>query len=253
MIPPPPVIPSQSVTMVAAPPPRDVRRTATLPQLDPPPVRVLDLGLIRGKAGQPNTVVVPMEFPIERRQGELKPTITCPTFKCLSSAGVRGVGASAEVSIKIESRKSLEECDFFVTLESADGHKVEGKGRLIIDRPDPYVLGLQTICGGQSSAPCKCMEDIEETTTYRAFWEHKRKEFWLSSAKGTIQAHAAVFPFKVFFAPVDPRPLEQLLIVELPELDREIAVKVCGSTAGFHGQQWLRRKEMQKTGAYVLS
>jgi hypothetical protein len=42
------------------------------------------------------------------------------------------------------------------------------------------------------------------------------------------------------------------LIVELPELDREVNVKVAGSTAGFEGWQWRRRKEPRDTHADVV-
>jgi hypothetical protein len=198
--------------------------------------RVIDLGEIHGKALEPNNQSVRMPFPVRRRLAA-RATVTC-SQDVLRVQEIRGAGKYAEVVIGIDSRHSWTG-PFGCQIES-NGLKVEGTGTLIVDRPDPYVLGLTTICGGSSSDECPIRTDIWQTKKYKAHFEPKRKEFWLTQYSGTIEAGAKTFPFKVFWAPKDPRPVETLLIVDCGDL--EIVVKVCGCIGGFEGKDWGRRR-----------
>jgi hypothetical protein len=203
--------------------------TAAPHQLVPP-------GEIHGKACEPSVDCVRVEFPIEYRlgmHGEIS-----DEYKCLSVKEIRGFGRWAEVLVQIDARRSGQ-IPFQLTLE-AGKLVVDGEGKAIIDRPTPYILGMQTICGGSTSSACPIKEELWETRRYHAFFEPKLKEFWLSQSKGIVNAGAKEFPFKVFFAPKDPRPIETLLVVEME--DMEVTVKVCGSIGGFEGRQWGARK-----------
>jgi hypothetical protein len=75
---------------------------------------------------------------------------------------------------------------------------------------------------------------------YSTRWEPKRKEFWVDQSKGTVKAGSKTFPFRVFFAPRDVRPVESLLIIDMG--DQEVVMQVYGSTAGFDGANWGRRR-----------
>jgi hypothetical protein len=239
----PPVIPARiTPAMSALPPP--VQLT-----LSPPPVRqalirtsdtvaptITELGEIRGRACEKSCEIVRLEVPIEYRM-KMNATVKCEG-ECLSVQEVRGAGKYAEVVLMIDSRRSID-TDFQVHVD-AGAFNAEGQGHLVIERPTPYVLGMQTVCGGQQSAECPLKEELWQRKPYKAFFEPKLKEFWLSQNKGFIEAGAKVFPFKVFFAPKDPRPIEALLVVDCGDV--EITVKVCGSTAGFQGANWGRRK-----------
>jgi hypothetical protein len=152
---------------------------------------------------------------------------------------VRGAGRSAEVILAIDSRKSLD-LPFQLSVEGTGGYTTKGEGRLVVERPAAYVLGMQAVCGGQQSADCPIQEEFWQNKKYSAFFEPKLKEFWISQNKGVIEAGAKTFPFKVFFAPRDPRPIETILVVDCGDV--EITVKVCGSCGGFQGRRWGERR-----------
>jgi hypothetical protein len=202
-------------------------------------VEVIDLGIIRGKACERSCDVVRVEFPIEYRLN-MRAEVS-DEYNCLSVQEIRGNGGLADVILLIDSRRSGDK-PFHLKLEGTCDYFVEGNGRMIIERPTPYILGMSTICGGSSSSSCPIMEAILKDEKYTAFWEPKMKEFWLSAVRGIIPKGSKEFPFKVFFAPKDPRPINNLLVVELE--DREITVKVCGSIGGFEGRRWGERKHV---------
>jgi hypothetical protein len=89
------------------------------------------------------------------------------------------------------------------------------------------VLELKTFVGGSVSLKCPMPERFASDVKFRAFFEPKLKEFWLSRKSGMIEAGAKDFPFSVFFAPGDSRP------IECGEIETELCVKVCGVTTGF--------------------
>jgi hypothetical protein len=75
---------------------------------------------------------------------------------------------------------------------------------------------------------CPIQADITKDTKFVASFKPKLKEFWLSQNKGVILAGAEEFPFSIFFAPTDSRPIETLLVVECDNL--EMCVRICGSS-----------------------
>jgi hypothetical protein len=177
-----------------------------------------------------------MVFPIGCRL-HLKPGIKCES-DWLSVEDWRGVGNCVEIDIAVDARRSGE-LPFCVTL-AGGGETAVGQGRVEIARPRPIMLPIQTICGGKASMECPIQESLWEDVKYRTFFEPKRREFWVDRDKGVIRAGSTLFPFRVFFAPRDARPIESLLIVDLGS--QEIVVQVCGSTAGFAGANWGRRR-----------
>jgi hypothetical protein len=123
----------------------------------------------------------------------------------------------------------------------APGKVVEGEGVCVMERPEPYILGVQTICGGTTADDCPIVGEIVATTKFHAFFEPKiHHVFRLTHSRGRIEAGARVFPFKVVYTPRDTRPIETLLVVDMG--DSEICVKVCGSIGGFQGENWGRRR-----------
>jgi hypothetical protein len=200
---------------------------------------VVDLGIIRGKACEKSISVVSVAFPIEYRFG-LTGQIS-DEYNCLSIDAIRGNGPRADVMVLMDSRRSGDK-PFHMRLEGLRGRVVEGEGRMIIERPEPFILGMQTICGGSVSSACPILSEFPVAKRYVAFFEPKMKEYWLSQNKGVIEAGAKEFPFKVFFAPKDPRPTHTLLVVEMDDL--EICVKVCGSIGGFEGRRWGERRHI---------
>jgi hypothetical protein len=193
--------------------------------------------VIYGKACEKSTATLRLEVPIQHRLN-IKASVHVEGDS-LSVDSIRGAGDWADVVLMIDSRRSFDR-PFTMNLTAASGYAIKGEGRLIVARPTPYILGMQTICGGSISMSCPIREDLGQSKMYVAFFEPKIKEFWLSQNKGKIEAGAREFPFKVFFAPRDPRPVETLLAVELEEM--EVTVKVCGSTGGFQGRRWGERR-----------
>jgi hypothetical protein len=204
--------------------------------------READLGLVRGKAGEKSCDVVHVEFPVEYRAGmkvEVRDELNCLTVK-----DIRGNGPWADITLEVNSRRSGER-PFSMTLTGSSDTIVRARGMLNISRPDPFVLGLQTVCGGSVSTKCAIQEEFATDKKFEAFFEPKLKEFWLSRNKGVIPAGAKEFPFSIFFAPRDMRPNETLLIVECEDV--EMCVKVCGSTGGFEGRRWGGRRARNRT------
>jgi hypothetical protein len=214
-----------------APSPKPV----ALAPLQEPPSKI-DVGEIRGRACDVTVEIVRVPLSIEYRTN-LAARVTCEA-PVLTVQDVRGSGTGVEVLLAIDSRHSMT-APFHVTVEGS-GKTIEADGTVVIDRPTPFILGMQTICGGEASADCPIMEAFWARKAYHAFFEPKLKEFRISQSKGFIEAGAKVFPFKVFFAPKDPRPIEANLVVDCG--DMEITVKVCGSTGGFQGRRWGERK-----------
>jgi hypothetical protein len=196
----------------------------------------IDLGTIEGVACEPGEAKVLVPFPVELRLN-MAAAVACDSG-CLTVQDVRGVGSYAEVTLSIRSNHSLEE-PFQLAIE-APSCKREGEGKLIIARPKPYILGITTVCGGQNSEDVPIKGDVPERKKYRVLFEPKRREFWVSAPKGVIEAGAKKFPFKVFFAPRDPRPISSLMVVDMG--DEEICVQVCGCIGGFEGRRWGERR-----------
>ena len=199
----PPMLPAPPPTPGGARPPSQLGG----PKLPP---LVVEVAEIHGRACAPNVEIIRVPFPMEYRL-KMEANVTCE-YPVLSVHEIRGAGAHVEVCLQIDSRRSLE-APFQVTLDGV-GKTVQAEGRVIIARPAPYVLGMQTICGGQVSADCPIHADLWQKKEYNAFFDPKMKEFWISQHRGVIEAGAKVFPFKVFFAPRDPRPIEALRLSE---------------------------------------
>jgi hypothetical protein len=242
MLPPPPPAAKLPLPPPPAPaklPPKPVAIRVS-PSIPLPPVElvpeVVQVGELRGRACAASSEVVRIPFPIEHR-AKLSAKVECD-LPALTVQGVRGSGNCVEVPMAIDSRRSGSAA-FHLTVDGV-GKTVECEGNVVVERPAPYILGLQTVCGGQISAECPIQEEFWAKKPYKAFFEPKIKEFWISQGKGFIEAGSKVFPFRVFFAPKDPRPVETILVVECG--DMEITVKVCGSTGGFQGRRWGERK-----------
>jgi hypothetical protein len=196
----------------------------------------VELGVIRGVACEPSEAKVMIPFPIQERLGMT--AMVSSESGCLSVQDVRGAGTYAEITLGIHAGHSLQE-PFVLTL-GGQNCKREGEGTVVVGRPAPYILGITTVCGGQNSEDVPVKGEINGRKKYRVLFEPKLKEFWVSQAKGVIDAGARKFPFKVFFAPRDPRPISTLMIVDMG--DEEICVQVCGSIGGFEGRRWGERR-----------
>ena len=234
MLPLPPVLKT-----LPAPPPRPGLRQPSMAlsgsMSELPPLEV-QVGEIHGQACTPSVEVIRAAFPVECRLN-MRAQVSC-NEPGVTVHEIRGNGGHVEVLLGLDSRRSMDE-PFRVLIEGG-GRKVHCEGRVVIDRPAPYILGMQTVCGGQTSADCPVFEEFWQKKEFKAYFEPKIKEIWISPSHGVIEAGAKVFPFKVFFAPQDTRPIEALLVVDFG--DKEITVKVCGSTGGFQGRRWGERR-----------
>jgi hypothetical protein len=76
------------------------------------------------------------------------------------------------------------------------------------------VIGLRTVVGGQVSADFVIPGALPQATSFRAFFEPKLREFWLSMTHGQVEAGARWFPFKIHFQARDAHPKETILVVE---------------------------------------
>ena len=197
---------------------------------------LLQLGDLQGKAMEKSYQVIALEFPVEAR-GKMHADLKCE-YDGVSVQEIRGAGDHAEVVICLEGKRSFV-APFSLRVEGV-GRVVEGEGRVVMARADPYVFGLQTLCGSQTKGSPPLKIDFVEDKQFAAWFEPKIKEFWLSESKGTIEAEAKVCPFDVFFAPRDPRPIDSLLFVDTG--DYEIVIQVCGSIGGFQGRKWGERR-----------
>jgi hypothetical protein len=196
---------------------------------------VLPIGVIRGKAGEKSRTSVRCEFAVV--SAEVRDDL-----RCLTMEEVRHDGKCADVVLGINSRRSGSGA-FSLTLIGVEGREVKCEGRVIISRPAPSVLAMRTFCGGSVSMKCPIQETFAEDRAFSAFLEPAKREFWLSKKSGVIEAGAKEFPFSIFFAPRDIRPVEALLVIECGDV--EICVRVCGITTsgsalqgGFDGQRW---------------
>jgi hypothetical protein len=120
------------------------------------------------------------------------------------------------------------------------GRTLTAKALVVIKHAKPLPFGCSAAVGSQSSSEVPFMGQLWKAAAYRAKLEPALKEFRLTAAKGTMEAGARAFPFRITFAPREPRSVVTLLVVVFNETE-EYTVEVTGSVGGFQGRNWGRR------------
>jgi hypothetical protein len=143
--------------------------------------------------------------------------------------GYRGMGDLVEVTIAPDARRSGS--GFFEVLCEGVGKAVRGVGKVSVARPDPLFMDMRTVLGGKSSAVIPMEEELWQGESYEAFFEPSVRGFAVSPNPGQIVAGAKVLPFKVFCAPISPKPVGTSLIVQIGHY--EMVVRLRGSVGGF--------------------
>jgi hypothetical protein len=82
--------------------------------------------------------------------------------------------------------------------------------------------------GTETSVPIPMTTTLWSRTAYRARFEPARKELWVSSAKGWIEAGASEYPFNLVYKPKGPQTMRTELIVSFG--DSETVIPVLAST-----------------------
>ena len=201
------------------------------------PLDDFELGEINAVAGEPFThkVEIPITDGHDRAKAKARVEVGGDRVDILEQMVI---GAKINVSLRVLSPIHGE---FPISIRVDVGARsMHANGVIKVDYPRPLPFGLSGIIGSQSSAQIPFSGQLWKAATYTATIQPPTKEFRLSQAKGEMAAGAKVFPFKVFFAPRDPRPIEALLVVDCGDV--EITVKVCGSTGGFQGRRWGERR-----------
>jgi hypothetical protein len=239
-----------STSSMPPPPPRMLQlptkpvQLKPTPSVPPPPPSDLDLGTYDTTAGEvgEHRLMIPIANASDRAAAKVKLETDIPDLARITNTTT--IGQHLVAILLVEWRVSGEYPA--KVLVSYGGKTITGKFIITIKHAKPQPFGLSCVIGSQTSAEVPYMGQLWKAATYVAKLEPTMKEFRLNSYKGTMEAGAKVFPFRVVFTPRDPKPTVALLVVVLNGVD-EYTVEITGSVGGFQGRNWGKRSHAQLT------
>ena len=123
----------------------------------------------------------------------------------------------------------------------ANGKTTTAKATVVIRHAKPKPFGLTAVIGSSSSSEIPFTGQLWKAATFKAHLEPPLREFRLTSTKGTMEAGKKSFPFRVVFAPKEPRSMVVLLVVVFNDTE-EYTIEITGSVGGFQGRTWAKRQ-----------
>ena len=218
--------------------------TSTKPRPAEAPARkqpaVMDLGSVESRCGEPGVHRLMIAIPSASDRAAAKVRLE-QAVEVAKLASVTSAGNHLVVNVTSDYRVSgTYPVKVIVTF---NGKTITGEANIVVKHNTPQPFGMSAIVGGQSDAAIPFMGELWAPRGYTAHFEPQLKEFRLTAAKGTIEAGAKYFPFRVVFMPRDPRPVTTLLVVVFDHAE-EYTVELVGSTAGFTGRTWKGRAKM---------
>jgi hypothetical protein len=109
------------------------------------------------------------------------------------------------------------------------GKTTVGKADIVFKHKVSHVFTVSAALGGRSEAEVPYAGQLWKAATFTAHFEPPLQEFHLTNTKGTMNAGATTFPFKIIFTPKDPKPVTTLLVVVFDAAE-EVAVEIVGNT-----------------------
>jgi hypothetical protein len=210
--------------------------SAAMHQVTPPPPPEIEVGNYDVVAGEALDIRVLIPLSAAERTDPKATLEMQPEAARLISAVVQGSHLVATLRVLWALGG---EYAFKVVVES-NGRTTTGKGVIKVKHAKPQPFGLSSVLGSQQSAEVPYTGQLWKKAQFRAYLEPALKEFRLTSAHGTMEAGARVFPFKVCFTPREPRAVVVLLVVVFNESE-EYVVEITGAVGGFQGRNWGKR------------
>ena len=217
------------------------KMTSTKPRPAEAPARKqapgLDLGKLEARCGEPGVHRMMISIPNASDRANAKVHLE-QAVEVAKIAGVCPAGNHLAVTVTSDYRVSgTYPVKVIVTF---NGKTITGEANIVIKHNTPQPFGMSAIVGGQSDATIPYLGQLWQPASFVAHFEPALKEFHLTAAKGSMDAGAKYFPFRVVFMPKDAKPVTTLLVVVFDHAE-EYTVEIVGSTAGFTGRTWKGR------------